>query len=397
MAFDYSHLFSYGENSRDSWKDIYDDNLSLPENLFNLLCKFVFLPLTHYDIIAAYLLTPSALAQKVPYLFCYGQSGTGKSTLGKLASHCYGVPINTSSDTYAAIRNGLKERKYQNIEIPSQDPKFPSVYKKVEVNTIFIWDDLDHHVFITRPDLYRLFKVGYDRSTDKISISSETKGENLEFRCFSLKIFSSISPLHLDDAFKELRRRLIVIPFQRIEDFNEERLAELGITRSNYSSHLLDIDDYDWKGFSNLFTSFWNPEMAEVYLLIRKTLSKSLTGLTSQQRAISLDLLTTGVVTGIWQDEYQAIAKLKDYFAWLKNETEQYSGLSQYLKDYLATEQQNAQTLGTSLKVSSRVLMRQIETWLYQGWILEKPKPKHLRVLMADLGLVLHQGYWIKR
>ncbi len=397
MAFDYSHLFSYGENSRDSWQDIYDHNLSLPENLFNLLCKFVFLPLPHYDIVAAYLLTPSALAQKVPYLFCYGQSGTGKSTLGKLASHCYGVPINTSSDTYAAIRNGLQERKYQDLEIPSQDPKFPSVYKKVEVNTMFILDDLDSHVFMTRPDLYRLFKVGYDRSTDKISISSETKGENLEFRCFCLKIFSSIYPLHLDDAFKELRRRLIVIPFQRIEDLSGERLAELGVTRDNYPHHLLDIDDYDWKGFSNLFTSFWNRELAEVYLFTRKTLSKNLVGLTSQQRAISLDLLTTGVVTGIWQDEYEAIAQLKDYFAWFKHETEQYGGISKYLKDYVSYQQNNATNGNSPLQISSRVLSQQIETWLYQGWILEKPKPKHLKLLLADLGLVLHQGYWIKR
>ena len=39
----------------------------------------------------------------------------------------------------------------------------------------------------------------------------------------------------------------------------------------------------------------------------------------------------------------------------------------------------------------------QIATWFNQGWILEKPKPKQVKALLADLGLVLYQGYWIKR
>ncbi|MGK7934803.1 MAG: hypothetical protein AB4206_03215 [Xenococcaceae cyanobacterium] len=38
-----------------------------------------------------------------------------------------------------------------------------------------------------------------------------------------------------------------------------------------------------------------------------------------------------------------------------------------------------------------------ITVWLRQGWILEKPKTKEIKNAMADLGLVLYQGYWIKR
>ena len=397
MAFDYSNLFGDEKGLIDTWRDIYDDNLSVPENLLNLLPRFVLLPDDYYDIIAAYMLIPSALAKVVPYLFLYGQSGTGKSTLGKLISYFWGVPINTSGDTYASIRNSLNDRKYQDIEIPSKDPSFPSIYKTVEVNTGMVWDDIDSSVVLNTPYLFRMLKVGYDSSTDKISISSDIKGENLEFRCFSLKVFSSISPIHLEDSLKELQRRLIVIPFKRIEDLSDERLAQLGTTRDTWPKHLLNINAFDWKGFSSLFTNFWNPELAEVYLLNRKTLMNTLTGLSSKERAISLDLLSAGITSGIWPNEIQGVARLKNYFNWFDNEINQFSGISKYLKDYVAFEQENAQKTNSSLQISTRELHSQIDTWFNQGWILEKPKPKQVKALLADLGLVLYQGYWIKR
>ncbi len=397
MAFDYSNLFGDEKGLIDTWRDIYDDNLSVPENLLNLLPRFVLLPDDYYDIIAAYMLIPSALAKVVPYLFLYGQSGTGKSTLGKLISYFWGVPINTSGDTYASIRNSLNDRKYQDIEIPSKDPSFPSIYKKVEVNTGMVWDDIDSSVVLNTPYFFRMLKVGYDSSTDKISISSDIKGENLEFRCFSLKVFSSISPIHLEDSLKELQRRLIVIPFKRIEDVSDERLIELGTTRDTWSKHLLNINAFDWKGFSSLFTNFWNRELAEVYLLNRKTLMNTLTGLSSKERAISLDLLSAGIASGIWKDEIQGVARLKNYFDWFEREINQFSGTSKYLKDYISLEQKHAEEAKSSLQISASDLRSQISTWFNQGWILEKPKPKQLKALMADLGLVLYQGYWIKR
>jgi energy-coupling factor transporter ATP-binding protein EcfA2 len=161
---------------------------------------------------------PSALCRVVPYLFLHGQSGSGKSTIAKIASYLHGISINSSSDTFAGIRNSLNDRRNSAIEIASDDPKYPSVYRVVERNTCMVWDDIDSSVFSNSPDLYRLFKFGYDRSTDKITLSSKEVGENLEFRCFCPKVFSSISPLHLNDRFKELKRRLIVIPCKRIEE-----------------------------------------------------------------------------------------------------------------------------------------------------------------------------------
>ena len=97
-----------------------------------------------------------------------------------------------------------------------------------------VWEDIDASIFSNKPDIYRMFKFGYNRSTDKITISSKDIGMNLEFHCFCPKIFSSISSLHLDDRLRELKRRLIVIPFKSVEELSNERLTELGVTRDNY-------------------------------------------------------------------------------------------------------------------------------------------------------------------
>ncbi len=172
MPYDYSQLLNSEGGYINNWRDIYDDSLQLPDNLLQILKQTIFLPVDFYDIIAAYFLLPSALCGVVPYLFLYGQSGSGKSTLAKVASHLHCIDINSSSDTIAGIRNSLDKRRWGITEVPSDDPNYPSVYKDIELNTCMVWDDIDSSVFINNPDLYRLFKFGYDRNTDKITLSS---------------------------------------------------------------------------------------------------------------------------------------------------------------------------------------------------------------------------------
>ena len=395
MSFDYSNL---KRDLIDSWRDIYDFNLSLPENLLILLPLIVLLPYDYYDIIAAYALIPSALANKVPYLFFHGRSGSGKTTAVKFLSYLWGIPINTPTDSFVAIRNSLKERKYRLIEVPSNDPNFPTICKKVPKNAAMAWDDINGQTFVTKPDIYNLFKVGHDSKTDKIIVGSKTDtGKNHSFRCFCPKVFSSVSAIHLNPIFGELTRRLIVILCEIAENLSDERLAELGTSRYTIHQDTIDIDDYNWDGFNELFDDFWTTELAEIYLSTRKTLSRNLPVLTSTQKAISLDLITTGIVSGVWQDELEATAKLKDYFTWFKNEVEQFSGISKYLKDYVAEWQGKANRCDISLQISSRALHYQINQWYEQGWILEKPRPKELKLLLAELSLVLKEGYWVKR
>lgn len=396
MAHDYSVLFTSENGLINTWESIYIDSQTLPWNVQNIIKKTVFLPQDFYEVIAAYYMLPSALCRTVPYLFIYGQSGSGKSTLAKFASYVHGVDINASGDTFAGIRNSLDSRRHGWAEAIDLDDAGRTYNKKVERNTCMVWEDIDPDVFVAKPEIYRMFKFGYDRRTDKIILSSKEVGQNLEFHCFCPKIFSSISPLHLDDRFKELRRRLIVIPCKKVEELDAERRAELGVEGENWVSELLDLDTYEWKGFNHLFDEFWDVEQAQSFLTIRQILNNAKTGLTSQQRVVSLDLLACGISCGIWADEDEAVAKLKDYWSWFKEETEQSGGLSQLIKEYLATERKNARSVGLEPIINARSLRLQIETWYEQGWLLERPKTTLLKQVMLDYGWRLNKGVWSK-
>jgi len=354
------------------------------------------LPRDFYDVVTAYFLLPSALCRVVPYLFLYGQSGSGKSTLAKLASYLHGVDINSSSDTFAGIRNSLNKRRYSQLEMPSDDPKFPSWYKDVEVNTCMVWDDVDATVFTDNPDLYRLFKFGYDRNTDKIILSSNETGTNLEFRCFCPKIFSSITPLHLDSRFKELKRRMIVIPCKRIEELSGERLVELGVTKNNWQLKLLDVGAYDWKGFSQVFDDFWNLDMGAMFLETRKLLSTMSLGFTSQQAGITADLLTTGLTVGIWDEVDEAVERMQTYWDWFRQETETSGGLGVLLKQLITQEEKNLSALNQPLELHVSQIRGQIEMWVAQGWLFEKPRLNEIKALLLDLGMRQQQGKWVK-
>ena len=396
MPYDYSQILKTDDGVSNGWEQLYQHDLTYPENVLSLLKRIVYLPHDFYDLIAAYLILPSALANIVPYLFLYGQSGSGKSTVAKFACAIHGVKTSSPNDTFAALRNIIDKRRYGYAAVTLEDEPDRTFQKRVEVNTHMIWEDIDYSVFTQNPDLYRLYKIGYDRNTDLISISGKEPGTLLEFKTFCPKTFSSISPLHLDDRFRELKRRLIVVPFLRMEELAQERKDELGITNETYHTNLINVDAYNWDGFHEQLDAFWDMDIAAVYFDTRSVLSRSVKGLTSQQRAISIDLLTTGIVSGIWQDEIEAIARLQKYWKWFKTETEQTTGLGQLLKEYLKQQEDNAHAAGLPSAVAVSEIRRQLEVWYSQGWILERPRVSTIKELMLDLSWKVHKGIWRK-
>jgi hypothetical protein len=401
MAFDYSLLFKEEAGNCLTWKELYNFNGTLPDNFLNFLKQSVVLPLNHYKIIAAYAFIPSALATVVPYLFLFGRSGSGKSTIGKLISYLHGVTVTSSSDTFAAIRNTLEQRRKQEISIPSTNPSFPGFYNKiVAANTMMVWDDIDPTVFAVKGDIYRLFKFGYDKSCDTIQIAAglDLSGQNISFRCFCPKVFSSIHPLHLQEQFLELRRRLIVIPTKLLEEISPSRKLELGIMDDFWEQQLINLDNYQWKGFSQLFKEFWNLERATEYLQVKKTLASTLRGISSRERTISLDLLTTGIVSGIWNDESIAISDIKQYYQWLKGEIEVgESPLTQLLTKLIQLEKKNAINGNTDFRLSNQVIRVNCDMWYQQGQLLDRPNSRTIQFTMNELGYRLAVGgQWIK-
>jgi hypothetical protein len=398
MPHDYSALFKSEDGVGNTWRELYDESSPLSWNLLNILKCTILLPHDFYDIIATYFLLPSALCSTIPYLFLYGQSGSGKSTVAKIASYLHGCPINSSSDTFAGIRNDLQSRRMGWTDAIAKNAlgEEYSYRKSVERNICMVWDDIDSSVFANSPDLYRLFKFGSNRATDKIILSSKEIGENLEFHCFCPKIFSSISPLHLDDRFRELRRRLVVIPCRRVEELTDTRKEELNIEEGNWQRNLLDLDAWDWTGFDTVFENYWDIEMASAFITTRRTLSQTAKGLSSQQRSISLDLLACGITSGVWTDEVTALERLKTYWKWYKAETEKNTGLGSLLKDYIAREAKNAKNGNRELAIYTAQLRTQVQVWVDQGWLYEKPKPTAIKEMMLDAGLRHDQGRWVR-
>ena len=397
MPYDYSQLFKTEDGISNSWQQLYDNSLSYSANVLSMLKRIVYLPNDFYDIVTAYTILPSALCRIVPYLFLYGQSGSGKSTVAKFICAVHGIKASSPDDTFAAMRNTIDSRRYGWTEVEDATSTVGTYNKRVEINTHMVWEDIDAKVLAQNPDLYRLYKISYDRNTDQISISGKEPGTLLQFKTFCPKTFSSISPLHLDDRFRELRRRLLVIPFSRVEELNDQRKQELGVQDETYAVNLINVDAYDWKGFNDELDAFWDMDIGAVFIATRTALSKSSLGLTSQQRGISLDLLTTGIVSGIWEDEVEAVNRLKSYWQWFKAETEQYTGLGQLLKEYLAQETRNAAAANIVPSVSVQEMRCQIRKWFEQGWLLEKPTMPSVKEIMLDLGWKISKGVWSKK
>ena len=371
MQPDYSILFRDNPDFYPSWEEFYNFDLSYPENILNLIEQASVLPHDFYRIIAAYTLMPSGLTKRVPYLFFYGASGSGKSTLAKLIAKIHGVIPIASNTTYAAIRNILTRNRKIYVSTPHPtDPSKPPVTRLIDANTILVWEDIDDDTFKRNPNIYVLFKVGYDKGTDTVVISGKEIGTIEKFKCFAHKVFSSIYPIHTREEYKELRRRLLVIPTKEVD------------------IELLDIDNIDWTGISVKFNEFWSLEQAGIFLTIRNSLKK-LKGLTSPQKAISLDLIATGVSTGIWSDEFEAVQELKDCFDWMNKDVKsEASPLKKLLTELI--KGQNC--------IYTHQLRTISESWYAKGFIFEKPNAKLITRTMQDLGYRSNgKGQWVKK
>jgi hypothetical protein len=66
------------------------------------------------------------------------------------------------------------------------------------------------------------------------------------------------------------------------------------------------------------------------------------------------------------------------------------------LKQLIAQEGRNALNGDRPLEIYTPQLRGQIEIWVAQGWLYEKPRPKEVKETMFDLGMRLQQGKWIK-
>lgn len=342
---------------------------SLYANVRRLIDETVTLP--RHDIQATiasvYMLVPSALANVVPILYCYGKRGSGKSTLLKLASALYAVTVNNPGTTFASVRNEYNKNRWADYT------NFLG-----EKNTILLFDNVNKSTF-SDEKLYNLFLVGYDRKTDKMSISLGN-GENLYFYVFGTKIMSSIHPHYNDAQLSELKRRVYPLFHKPIDDLHQ-------------STELLDVDSLDLKEYRNAIAFYWNDlTNAKSYLTVRQSLKyKKSSGLTREQFLISRDVLATGLISKAWLSVDNAYECLTEYFALTAGNKDGHSALSQVIKIFLAKSESNyaqAQSMGIAYPVGfpPSELKNALSVARNNGELLDSPRADDVQALLRESG-----------
>lgn len=396
---DYSQFVS---ESAEPWQDIYDNSLPLSQNLISILRQSVLLPRANIQvpIAVAYMLIPSALAKVVPILFSHGQAGTGKSTVGFLAAQVHGITLCTSGDTFASIRNFLSAQKWV----------FPDS-QRGERNCMLVWDDIDEQLFATKPDIYRMLKVGYDKSSDIIRIAG-ANGENLEFRVFSPKITSSIQGLHNHPKYPEIQRRCLVLKHKKLELFSLGERIEAGLDDDFSFSDQLNLKAIDWEGFDWKFRELWtNVENCKRYAEIRKKLTsrgkksfKLGEHVNSDKWTISVDLCCAGIVSGVWSDINEGVEAISAYWKWHKeNIADENGAMMKLLREFIEKETQTIREtnqrlgyLAVNMEVSPEKLKNQLAFWQSRGELDMNPKVDVVVSVMGQLGWRLEPGKWVE-
>lgn len=388
----------FRNQSGESWEEIYDDEMSLADNLKEMIHQSVILPNArlHTPIAVAYMLIPSAMATCVPNLFCTGQKGTGKSSIGYIAAGLhYGKvqgSVLGSGSTFASTRNHI------------QKIRFYEDAAKSERNCCLVWDDLKAET-LADEKLYAMIRSGYNRASDLVTIAGGELGENIEFYTFCPKILSSIEPFYARHKFSELARRVIVIQFKKFEHFtpDEKQEAELDST--------FDIKDRfvpetaNWEGFENKILKFWyDTNNLKHYSELKKACTKRgkksfniPPTIEGENWTVSIDLICSGVVAGVWMSLQDAIDHMGNYWEWFRRNCDSSLGATQKVLAAFIEEQTKSIVLANPLLVAQGLepmpLQLDPETvknhlaYAYnKGWLDSSTRPQDVSLLMADLG-----------
>lgn len=373
-----------------NYTEIYENNISFIGNITKWVENSIYLSSPfQIKLLITYALVPSALCNCLPLLILYGPKGCGKSTALELISYLWDIPINSSADTFSAIRNDLNNRRWKETKLIDENGEEGKFVQKIELNTMMLWDDLDPNVFTEQPNLYRMLKCGYKKATDLISIAG-ARGKNVTFNSFSPKILSTIKPIWGHPKYTEIERRSLVIKFKKAtktEDIPPLRLS-----------------DYNWNGLSKRINSLWNKKRALNWLGYRSLLINTLAN--NSRNEITLDLMATGMALKIFKDIDDAISYFESYWQWYDdNLATGDSALCGLLKDFIKENleqnkkyQLNYHSDNPDLeeKIDPGVLRKKVDIWYSCGMLEDKPKAKLISEVMNYLGWQLVPGKWIK-
>lgn len=360
------------QSSLPSWRDLWDENLSLFENYRNIVKKCVILPDedVQLDIATALILINSkACPNACPIGFFVGSKGSGKSTLSLVANKIRGYEqIFGPADTFASLRNEMNKRKWADLnEQGAQGKKEGTIEKD---GYFLAWDNLNADVLKFNQSLYSSLLIqGAYRSTGLAQIAS-TGGENIVFNVFGLKLLTTINFYIKDPWFEELRDRSIPILFAR----NDERCSEL-----------ISMENYSWDGFKFIYEEFWSSPLNK--LRFARAYQKAVKcdppkGVQGRRWHMTLPVIVSYVVYSSGEiDELieEALEKVKTYWLWL-DET-------------IGRRSLNAEILLSWLRDSDELIQLRLKSKITGGSTITQNQDGHLVGLPEDISCSIVQGF----
>ena len=310
-----------------------------------------------YKILASTSLTNSILCNVLPIIQLIGEAGSGKSQLLIAIGEISGQQLMSGQSTGASLKNHLNRIRWADPET-----------KMTEKPCLLLIDNLNEETF-NKEEYLSSFLNGYNRKTDRTYISNG-KGENIEFRTFSPKAYTTI----WENNSTELKRRTISIR-----------------TKKSYElSNVLEIDNINWRSIRAERIDFWNQRSNwERFSLARSTLTRSpKPGLSKEVWILLRDLLATGVAVGVWKSEADAILET---FNWITETSKtRLTLLESVIIDALEKEigfpRHQWTTLQKSVQiyVSPKVVTLAIGLAVADG-LIDKPKHSEIRLILQKL------------
>jgi hypothetical protein len=278
---------------------------------------------------------------------------------------------------------------------------------------VLCWDNISVDTLRRDQKVYQLLLVGYDRDTDRIAIA-DSQGKNKDYYVFCPKIISSVEPIHLHYDFKELRRRLFVIPHKKWEKFNlEEKQAYVDMDIIN---DRINIDSVAWAGIEDRYYEFWNDEQNCLqYVGWRNILTrrgkknfKIPESITSARWTITIDIIAVGLVLGAWSSIQDALEYFDAYWSYCnKYIYSEFGATLEHLKDFIneevsVTKALNAQFIENGIKpqpviIPAVKLKNKLAVLQAEGCLDVSPTNKDIQALMRELGYRLTKRGWMEK
>ncbi|MEG3842602.1 hypothetical protein [Microcoleus sp. herbarium14] len=313
---------------------------------------------TEYKLLSSFAMMQSSLCSIVPVIQLLGDPGSGKSQALLAIAELSGQTPIAGGSTGASLKNHINSIRWV-------DPS-SMTYEK---NCLLLVDNANASTFES-DECLAAFLNGYNRKTDRQFISNG-RGENIEFRTFCPKLFTSV--WHIES--KELARRTLVIKTKKTKNL----------------ANTVELDAINWSAPAAAIATFWEqPINWQAFASTRKELQSIAKPRHSKEHWILLrDLLTTGIVTEVFHDTKTAIDELSD---WLDLATKKRirlidSVIIEAIENYAGCKQLEWATLGsiTSLDIPTKVIKQAIDTAVSEG-LIERPKLLALQECLLTLG-----------